>query len=42
MINEGRIVASGSPEEIIRGGLPGRADADRRPSYMTPSMALMS
>src|SRR4030043_2033688 len=28
MINEGRIVASGSPEEIIRGACPGRPDAD--------------
>jgi len=38
MINEGRIVASGSPEEIIRGACPGRPDADLNDAFV----ALMS
>jgi ABC-2 type transport system ATP-binding protein len=38
MINEGRIVASGSPEEIIRGTCPGRPDADLNDAFV----ALMS
>ena len=38
MINEGRIVASGSPEEIVRGTCPGRSDADLNDAFV----ALMS
>jgi ABC-2 type transport system ATP-binding protein len=35
MINEGRIVASGSPEEIIRGACPGRPDADLNDAFVS-------
>ncbi len=35
MINEGRIVASGSPAEIIRGACPGRPDADLNDAFVT-------
>jgi len=38
MINEGRIVASGSPEEIIRGACPEKSDADLNDAFV----ALMS
>jgi hypothetical protein len=38
MINEGRIVASGSPEEIVREACPGRSDADLNDAFV----ALMS
>jgi ABC-2 type transport system ATP-binding protein len=38
MINEGRIVASGSPEEIIQGSCPGKGDADLNDAFV----ALMS
>ena len=35
MINEGRIVASGSPEEIVREACPGRSDADLNDAFVT-------
>jgi hypothetical protein len=35
MINEGRIVAAGSPEEIIRGACPGKPDADLNDAFIT-------
>jgi ABC-2 type transport system ATP-binding protein len=35
MINEGRIVAAGSPEEIIRGTCPGKPDADLNDAFIT-------
>ncbi|MEW6334459.1 MAG: ABC transporter ATP-binding protein [Thermodesulfobacteriota bacterium] len=38
IINEGKIVASGTPEEIIRGNCPGRPDADLNDAFI----ALMS
>ena len=38
MINEGRIVASGSPEEIIHGACPEKSDADLNDAFV----ALMS
>jgi ABC-2 type transport system ATP-binding protein len=38
MINEGRIVASGSPEEIVREACPDRSDADLNDAFI----ALMS
>jgi ABC-2 type transport system ATP-binding protein len=38
MINEGRIVASGSPEEIVQEACPGRDDADLNDAFV----ALMS
>ena len=38
MINEGRIVASGSPEEIVHEACPGRSDADLNDAFV----ALMS
>ena len=34
MINEGRIVASGSPEEIIRGACPAKPDADLNDAFV--------
>ena len=35
MINEGRIVATGSPEEIIRNTCPGRPDSDLNDAFVT-------
>jgi ABC-2 type transport system ATP-binding protein len=35
MINEGRIVASGSPEEIVREACPGQSDADLNDAFVT-------
>jgi ABC-2 type transport system ATP-binding protein len=34
MINEGRIVAAGSPDEIIRGACPGKPDADLNDAFV--------
>jgi ABC-2 type transport system ATP-binding protein len=34
MINEGKIVASGSPEEIVRGACPGKPDADLNDAFV--------
>jgi ABC-2 type transport system ATP-binding protein len=34
MINEGKIVAAGSPEEIIRGTCPGKPDADLNDAFV--------
>lgn len=34
VINEGKIVASGSPEEIIRGACPGKPDADLNDAFV--------
>jgi ABC-2 type transport system ATP-binding protein len=34
MINEGRIVASGSPDEIVRGSCPGKPDADLNDAFV--------
>jgi hypothetical protein len=35
MINEGNIVASGSPAEIIAGACPGNPDADLNDAFIT-------
>jgi len=34
MINEGKIVAAGSPEEIVRGTCPEKADADLNDAFV--------
>ena len=34
MINEGRIVAAGSPEEIVRGACPGKPVADLNDAFV--------
>ena len=35
MINEGKIVASGSPDQIVREAFPGRSDADLNDAFVT-------
>jgi ABC-type proline/glycine betaine transport system ATPase subunit len=35
MINEGKIVAAGSPAEIIAAACPGRPDADLNEAFIT-------
>jgi ABC-2 type transport system ATP-binding protein len=35
MINEGRIVTSGSPDQIVREACPGRSDADLNDAFVT-------
>ena len=34
MINEGKIVAAGSPDEIVRGACPGKPDADLNDAFV--------